>query len=162
MKQKFNIGNENGSLLVLAMVLLVLLTILGIAVLTTSSIDTQIAGNELRHKQAFCAAESARAYVTWRPDLYGPDNITTGAPHYFPNNSEPYVGISAGPPTALLMNATQSFNGEVEYERPSSPPRGSGFSVGEYKAHQYRMKCNGYSSKDTAKNIEAGFYRIGF
>jgi hypothetical protein len=162
MKQKFQLENEKGSVMVLALILLVLLTLLGIAALTSSSIDTQIAGNELRHKRAFCAAESATAYVTWSPDLYGPDNITAGTPHYFPNNTVPYVGITSGLPTALSMNATQSFNGEVEYDSSLLPPRGSGYSAGKYKAHQYRMVCNGYSSKETTKNIVVGFYRIGF
>jgi len=168
MKRKFSfmdgdpLKNKKGSVMVLAVILLVLLTLLGIAVLTSSSIDTQIAGNELRHKLAFYAAESATAYVTWSPDLYGPDNITTGTPHYFPNNTVPYVGITSGLPTAISMNATQSFNGEVEYDSPLLPPRGSGFSVGKFKAHQYRMVCNGYSSIETTKNIVVGFYRIGF
>jgi len=162
MKQKLQLDNEKGSVMALAVVLLVLLTILGIAVLTSSSIDTQIAGNELRHKLAFYAAESATAYVTWSPDLYGPDNITAGTPHYFPNNTVPYVGITSGLPTALSMNANQSYNGEVDYEGLLSPPRGSGYSVGKFKAHQYQMVCNGYSSKETVKNIMVGFYRIGF
>ena len=162
MKQKFQLDNEKGSVMALTLVLLVLLTILGISVLTSSSIDTQIAGNELRHKLAFYAAESATAYVTWSPDLYGPDNITAGTSHYFPNNTVPYVGITSGLPTALSMNANQSFNGEVEYESLLSPPRGSGYSVGKFKAHQYQMVCNGYSSKETTKNIVVGFYRIGF
>jgi hypothetical protein len=156
------LDNEKGSVMVLAMILLAVLTILGIAVLTSSSIDTQIAGNELRHKLAFYAAESATAYVTRRPDLYGPDNITAGSPHYFPNNIVPYVGITSGLPKALTMNVTQSFNGEVEYDNALSPPRGSGYSVGEYKAHQYQMVCNGYSSNETSKNIVVGFYRIGY
>ena len=161
MKKKLQLENEKGSVMLLAVVLLVLLTILGISVLTSSSIDTQIAGNELRHKLAFYAAESATAYVTWSPDLYGPDNITAGTPHYFPNNTDPYVGITSGLPTALSINATQSFNGEVEYDSPLLPPRGSGYSVGKYKAHQYQMVCNGYSSNETTKNIVVGFYRIG-
>lgn len=156
------LDNEKGSVMILAMILLAVLTILGIAVLTSSSIDTQIAGNELRHKLAFYAAESATAYVTRRPDLYGPDNITAGSPHYFPNNIVPYVGITFGLPKALTMNVTQSFNGEVEYDNALSPPRGSGYSVGEYKAHQYQMVCNGYSTNETTKNIVVGFYRIGY
>jgi len=154
--------NEKGSVTVLAVVLLMLLTLLGMAALSTSSIETQIAGNELRYKLAFYAAESAKAYVAWRPDLYGPDNITPGIPHLFPNNTDPYVGITAGLPAAQSMNANQSFNGEVEYDSSSLPPRGSGYSVGKFKAHQYKMVCNGYSSNNTFKNIVVGFYRIGF
>jgi hypothetical protein len=162
MKQKFQLGNEKGSVMVLAVVFLVLLTILGIAALTSSRIDTQLAANELRHKLAFCAAESAAAYVKCRPDLYGPDNITAGTPHYFPNNTVPYIGITSGLPTALSINAIQSFNGEVEYDSSLLPPRGSGYSVGKYKSHQYQMVCNGYSSKGTTKNIVVGFFRIGY
>ena len=154
--------NEKGSVMVLAVIMLVLLTILGIAALTSSSIDTQIAGNELRHKRAFYAAESATAYVTWSPDLYGPDNMTPGSPHYFPNNTVPYTGITSSLPTALSINVAQSFNGKVEYDTPLTPPRGSGYSVGKYKAHQYQMVCNGYSSNETIKNLVVGFYRIGY
>ena len=162
MKQKIRLENEKGSVMVLAVIFLVLLTLLGMAALNSSSIDTQIAGNELRHKLAFYAAESATAYVTWMPDLYSPDNVTTDTPHYFPNNKVPYVGITSGLPEALSINATQSFNGQVEYDRSSSPLRGSGYSVSKFKAHQYQMTCNGYSPNETTKNIVVGFYRIGF
>ena len=162
MKHKPRLENEKGSVMVLAVVFLMLLTILGISALTSSSINTQLAANDLRHKLAFCAAESAVAYVKKRPDLYGPDNITAGAPHYFPNNTVPYVPITSGLPSALSINANQSFNGEVEYDSSLLPPRGSGCSVNKYKAHKYQMVCNGYSSKGTTKNIVVGFYRIGF
>ena len=162
MKQKIQLENEKGSITVVAVVLLMLLTLLGMAAISTSSIEIQIAGNELRHKQAFYAAESAKAYVAWSPDLYGPDNITPNTSHYFPNNTVPYVGITGGLPAAQLINATQSFNGEVEYDSSSSPPRGSGYSVGTFKAHTYQMVCNGYSSNNAFQNISIGFYRIGF
>lgn len=163
MKSKITLENEKGSVTVLAVVMLMLLTLLGMAATTTSSIETQIAGNELRYKQAFYAAESAAAYVARFPDLYGPDNITPGTAHYFPNEVIPYAGITSGAlPTAKPINVTQSFNGQVEYASSSSPPRGSGYSVGKFKAHEYKMVCNGYSSNNTTKDIVIGFYRIGF
>jgi hypothetical protein len=162
MEKNFQIENEKGSVTVLAVVLLMLLTLLGMAALSTSSIETQIAGNELRYKLAFYAAESATAYVAWKPDLYGPDNITAGTPHYFPNDPVPYVGITAGLPAAQSINATQSFNGEVEYDSSASTPRGLGYSVGTFRAHVYKMACNGYSPNNTVKDIVVGFYRIGF
>ena len=165
MKQKSRLDNEKGSVMVLAVVLLVLLTILGIAVLTSSSIDTQIAGNELQHKLAFYAAESATAYVAWSPDLYGPDNITPGTSHYFPNDTtSPYVPELAPVGTRRNVDAagTQSFDGQVTYSSPSSLPRGSGYSVGTFRAHQYQMTCNGYSSNNASQNLIIGFFRIGF
>ncbi len=167
MNQKFQLENEKGSVTVLAVVLLMLLTLLGMAALSTSSIETQIAGNEMRHKMAFYAAESATAYVAHSPDLYGPDNITPATPHYFPNITAndpvlPYVGITDDFPTAQYFNSTQSFNGQVQYASSSLPPRGSGYSVGKFKAHQYQMRCKGYGPNDAKLDILAGFYRIGF
>ena len=148
--------------MVLAVVLLFLLALLGMAALSTSSIETQIAGNELRHELAYYAAESAIAYVVYRPDLYGDDNVTAGFGHYFPNNSTPYIANTIGLPAAQWIGATQSFNGRVQFQRVSSPPRGSGCSVGIFKAYQYTMVCNGYAFNNTAESIEVGFYRIGF
>ena len=140
--------------MILAVVLLFLLALLGTAALNTSSIETQIAGNELRHELAYYAAESAAAYVAYRPDLYGPDNITAGA--------GPYAAITSSLPPAQSIGTTQSFNGQVQYQSTSSPPRGSGCSVGVFKAHQYSMVCIGYAPDNTVERISAGFYRIGY
>jgi len=51
------LGNEDGSVLVVALVMLVLLTIIGISASTTSTIEIQIAGNEKIYKQNFFRAE---------------------------------------------------------------------------------------------------------
>jgi hypothetical protein len=162
MKRKCRLENEKGSVTVLAVVMLALLTLLGIAATTTSSIEVQIAGNDLRHKLAFYSAEAATAYVIWSPDLYGSDNITPGTFHYFPNNTDPYAEITDGLPTPEELGSNQSFNGSVEYTSSGRPSRGSGYEAGEYEAHQYKMVCNGYSTNNTTMQLEVGFYRIGF
>ena len=50
--------NEDGSILIVALVLLVLLTLIGISVSTTSEIETRIAGNEMRYKRNLYSAEA--------------------------------------------------------------------------------------------------------
>ena len=57
MKKKQFLNKEEGSITVLALILLALLTLLGIAVTTTSSIEVQIAGNDDRHKKALYEAD---------------------------------------------------------------------------------------------------------
>jgi Tfp pilus assembly protein PilX len=57
MKKKQFLNKEDGSITVLALILLVLLTLLGIAVTTTSSIEVQIAGNDDRYKKALYEAD---------------------------------------------------------------------------------------------------------
>lgn len=55
--RKKNPNAEKGSVMVLALILLALLTLLGIAVTMTSSIEVQIAGNEDRNKKALYEAD---------------------------------------------------------------------------------------------------------
>jgi hypothetical protein len=59
MKGKSSLCNEEGSVLVIALIFLVLLTLLGISITTTSEIEIQISGNERRHKQNLYNAEGA-------------------------------------------------------------------------------------------------------
>ena len=162
MKEKCLPENKKGSASVIALILLALLTLLGIAVTTTSSIEVQIAGNELRQKLAFYSAEAAKGWVIWNPDLYGSENITPGTPNYFPNNTDPYVPDTSGLPTQEVLNSNQSFNGSVLYNSSGDLPRGSGYEAETYRAHSYKMTCNGYSSNNTEMQVEIGFYRIGF
>jgi hypothetical protein len=154
MKKRCPLRNEEGSVLVLALIMLMLLTLLGVSATRTSSIEIQIVENEKSHKIAFYAAEAARAYVAMSTDLYGPDNITVGEYINFPNDEDPS--------TKHELGSTQSFNGDVEYLGSSAPPRGSGYEVGEFKAHRYKMTCYGYAQSNSESRIESGFYRIGF
>ncbi|RJR22610.1 MAG: hypothetical protein C4582_06345 [Desulfobacteraceae bacterium] len=51
--------NQNGSVLVLGMMMLVLLSLLGIAVVTTSTIEVQIAANDRLYKENLYDSEAA-------------------------------------------------------------------------------------------------------
>jgi hypothetical protein len=59
MKQEFRLRNEDGAVLVIALMMLVLLTILGISISSTSDIELQIAGNEMRYKENLYKADAA-------------------------------------------------------------------------------------------------------
>jgi len=53
----FHRHNEAGSLLVIAMVSLALLTVIGIAAITTGTMESEISGNEKTYQEAFYSAE---------------------------------------------------------------------------------------------------------
>lgn len=155
MQSFYNIkSSEEGSILVVALVILVLLTVIGISASRTTNTELLIAGNEKLHKIAFYSAEAGRGYVARQSSLYGTDNITEGGKLYFPNNSIPSQKYA--------LDSTQSFNGNVEYLGSFSVPRGKGFEAGKFKAHRYKMTCNGYGPSNAESNVETGFYRIGF
>ena len=59
MKERCMLKNEDGSILVVALIMLVLLTLIGISATETSRMDIQIAGNEMVYKQNFYQADAA-------------------------------------------------------------------------------------------------------
>jgi hypothetical protein len=66
MNVKRLLKNEDGSVLVIAIIMLVLLTALGISATTTSTIEIQIAGNQRTYKQNLYQAEAAAMEVAQR------------------------------------------------------------------------------------------------
>lgn len=143
--------NEEGSVIVVALIIMVLLLIMGISATNMSSIESQILRNTIIQKQTFYSAEAAREYVPPNTELYHSANVTVGAGINFP-----------GPGTEEKISiGSQSFNGNVRYAGSSQPPRGSGTEAGKFKAHRYEITANGYVN-DATSTVEAGFYRLGF
>lgn len=58
MREKCLLNNEDGSVIVIAMIMMVLLTLLGISATMTSNIEIQIAGNDMIYKQNLYMAEA--------------------------------------------------------------------------------------------------------
>jgi hypothetical protein len=156
-------NDQSGSATMLVLLVLTLVAIMGMSGARTASVETQIAGNDNLNKLAFYSAESSRAYVMLHPKLYGVDNIdpSPAPPHLFPNASDPYVPITAGPVAPMALGSNQSFEGSVQYQGSTLPPRGSGYDTSSFRAHQYSMSCVGEGPRNTTKTITAGFYRIG-
>ena len=65
--------NEQGSTIIIAMMILVFLTIIGISAINTSKFESQIAGNEHRYQIDFYVADSGwREGAMWLESLAGP------------------------------------------------------------------------------------------
>jgi hypothetical protein len=160
------IKNEAGTVMVVALLILVVLTAIGITALTTSSVDTKITGNEKFHKIAFYAAEGARTFVEVNTDLWGSANTTVGAGITFPDND----GIDNNSDGAVdeageeyVLAAGQSFNGSVNYlvegTASGAPLRGTGDSAGTTKVQRYEMDISGNGPNNAACRLDVGFYR---
>lgn len=80
---------EQGIALVIALVFLLMLTILGVAVMNTASLEGRMSGNTQEMNRAFLAAESAFDYVFKDASVYSvllyPSNEVTADPVYYPN-----------------------------------------------------------------------------
>jgi hypothetical protein len=148
--------NQNGIAIVIVLMVLALITLAGVMATRTSTTELEVATSDQIYKISFYASEAARGYVSLNSGLYSSANIEPGNPVSFPDAGDPTVK------QLLDAASNQSFNGQVQYLSSSTPPRGSGFQVGKFKAHVYQMNCFGYGPRESETEVEAGFYRIGF
>ena len=58
------LNNENGSPLVIVVLILVLLTLIGLSVLNTTTVETEIAAHDRRHKMTFYGADGGTEVVS--------------------------------------------------------------------------------------------------
>jgi len=151
-----NRKNENGNVIVACLMVLMLVTIIGFMSIRTSNSDLDVSTNHYLFGRSFYAAEAARAFVRYNPDLYGSGHITSGTPVGFPDAADSTIT------RPIIAGDQEAFRGTVEYLNSSAVPRGSGFQAGKFKAHNYRMICEGHGPRNSITQIEAGFYRIGF
>jgi len=151
-----NRKNEDGYVIVACLMVLMLVTVIGVMSVRTSNSDIEISTNHHIFGRSFYAAEAARAFVRYNTDLYGSGHITPGSPVSFPDAADTTITRT------IVLGEQESFNGAVEYLNSSVVPRGSGFQAGKFRAHNYRMICEGHGPRNSITRIEAGFYRIGF
>lgn len=148
------VNNEDGYIMVVVLMVLSVLTVIATAGTNNAITEQRSAANEQIYELSFYAADTGRTYVIEHSDLYHEDNVTVGESIAFPDNDNPAVQFSMGP--------LESFKGDVEYLGSAIPPRGSGFEVGKFVSHRYRMNSTGSGPRSSKSEIEAGFYRIGF
>ena len=151
---EMQLDDENGYMIVVVIMILSVLSVIATAGTNNSITERRSATNEQIHQLSFYAADTGRTYVVKNSDLYYEDNITIGEFLTFPDKDNPSTQFS--------VNSQESFNGDVEYLGSASPPRGSGFEIGKFKAHRYQLNSKGFGPRSSNSEIEAGFYRIGF
>lgn len=148
------VDNQRGSVINVALLILLLLTVVGFAVSQTSTTDVKISGNYRAAQLAFYAAEAGRAFVESDSDLYGGSNVTAGTGVTFP--------VAGNDSITEDMGDNQSFKGVVTYQYVSNAPRGMGYGVGEVFAHNYMIESTGYyAPRDAESKVASGVFRFG-
>lgn len=104
--------NEDGFVLITAMVMLVILTLLGTFALNTTIFELQIAGNDRVHKETFYKAESGDtlAVEVLEQNIYCADGFSKTASPASPTNYNVYTYDSDG---VWDSNATKSLTPDV-------------------------------------------------
>lgn len=150
--------NQQGFVLVMAIIFLAMLVTLSLSSSNSSNMEILMAKNESVHQITFYTAESARAYVEANRDLYGSDYVTIDDGPEFPLVTDPNINAKQ-----RISLGSSEMAGSIVYKGSSKIPPGLGFEVGKFKAHNYEMTANGFYDEHKARSdVYAGFFRVGF
>jgi hypothetical protein len=149
MKPFGTLNNQKGAVLVIAVVMLLILSIIGIYAMGSSIIEVKISGQKKFYDAAFNAADAGLDYV--RAD-------------------NPFGTIDSTNPSQTFDSSSctdLNFSGTVSYLGNSPPPIGSGTGqrVG-FQAHYHLIDSTGRDAPVALSNasvtLELEGYRIGF
>jgi Tfp pilus assembly protein PilX len=142
--------SEQGSITVIALMILVVLTLLGITITRTSTIDVRIAGNEIPFKQNFYVAEGG---INREAAEVGAGNYPVMNINAFPVE---LANQTAHNPRHKVAGADYDFS--LDYEGFFLPPQG--YSVVHFSRYDYNVDSFG---DPTGSNIHVGsrYYKIG-
>lgn len=179
MKKAFLLKNENGSVVVLALIMLVLLTLLGMAVTRTSSIEVQIAANDQQAVDCLYKAESADHYAIELINTWMTNNFLT-SPYATANATSPDLDNDGTPETSTdidgdgisdflmeirciegsnndIVSLTLPANDLPVMQHISIPPVGSGTSLGGYTIRRYGITG---TASNGCSVVQVGAYKI--
>jgi Tfp pilus assembly protein PilX len=165
MKDNTRMGNEEGSVIVLSMVMLVLLTILGISATRTSTIEVQIASNEIHAVQNFYQAEAGEHVAletsdTWMTDPFLTTDETTA--YSAQNNVD--IDSDSTPDVNIEIRYIQDTDPDIAntnnlpcQKHISPPPVGSGYSLNDYEIRKYGITA---TSINGSTQVQIGVYKV--
>jgi hypothetical protein len=137
------ISSQDGAALLIAVLILLILTVIGVYAVTTSTLETKITGFHKWHVEAFYAADAGLDYEL---------------------STYPYGTLLSGSLTVSNPLSQPLFTVTATYLCDTPPPVGSGTGIrAGFKALHYRTDSVGSDSAGIASStISMWGYRIGF
>ena len=168
------LGNEQGIALITVLIVLVLLCILGATVLSSSTSELRIAGNNRNLQRAFFTADAAVEFASTNGAIY--TSLIPGATTSWPVAGQGKVLDANGVPTGTASPNTNynvmSIGGntaqvKVNYIETGAVPAGSGSEVDAgigsgtgFKANYFTISVIGTEPNNTQVEIESQIARI--
>jgi len=144
-------GRQRGAVLVTALLLLLVLTVLGVAGLVTATLELRMAGNVRHQERAFAAAEHAIAQALLAADLDTSSSLATP--------------VKPDCRDACTTPATEDpFDYSLYYDpnAAGSPAPDGGHSLGAgLQAHHFIVEATGESGPGARSEHTQGFYILG-
>jgi len=156
-----SVSDENGFALVTALLILAVLTMIGIAATTTSTVELKISGNESQSVTLFYTTEGVLISTLQTPTTWlTTDFLTAGetAASYSSTVSETDVEIRCIENTGNdISGLSQEANNLPAQMHKDSPPKGSGYSMKYFEVRRYGITTTS-SAGETA--IQTGVWKV--
>ena len=135
--------HQSGAVLIVAMIILVVLTLLGVTAMNTSSLQEKIASNTQEQVHAFQAAETGlnQAFA---------DNLAYDISSTYSGGAIPTV-FAGSADSASYMPTFLGF---------SPPPPGSLYSATSFQAAHFNFRATGTSATNLSVVLNGGAYQI--
>ena len=160
--------NEEGMVLVLCLITLVLLTLIGVATTTTSRLEVEISGNDKTYKEAFYAAEMALiSGETVVNSLLSRADLNEGTtPGRYVKGTQPAwtqlvwdnahsAVVSPVPAGMSYVSAPPRYTIEERNFRPYSLTTGIGVTTGSYL---FTVRADGIGTNKAAEVLLESIY----
>ncbi|SHJ34999.1 PilX N-terminal [Malonomonas rubra DSM 5091] len=133
------VQNQRGSILIIAMLLLAIMSVLGTVLMSTSTTEIQISGNYRNKQESFYVADRALEYsmrsasdFSGTVDLYNDQNTSLATPTLHRN----LIELGNGGLEASTITTTDDRN-SVTFINAGPPPVGSGSDASLFEARNY-------------------------
>jgi hypothetical protein len=129
-KKSFILKDQYGAALVIALVMMILLTLIGLASIFSSTFEIKLSGNKRCSTDAFYAADSGVQVV-----IVDGTNFNTSHPIYqpFEDDTNPIVN-----PTTATLDVTITYSAAQR-----GAPRGYGISATQFEFQHYLIESTG-------------------
>ena len=145
MTHEIRYRHQQGAVLITALVLLLVLTMLGLASMSTTTLEERMAANSQESNRAFQAAESGLEFGYTQVDAFDL-NKTVDNPNTF---TEPNFG---------------SYGADVDisigYRQATAPRRGSGWDS-NYALYHFDTTSRSLTNSGASAGLHAGAYQVG-
>ena len=125
--------NQSGAALVIALIMMIVLTLIGLASIFTSTFDIKISGNKRGSTDAFYGADSGIQVLVARVENFNPST------HNYPYN--PFTDVN----NINYTNAQATITYDTTQQ---GPPRGYGFSALNFEFEHFLVASTGKDSTD--------------
>ena len=134
-------ARESGAVLIVAMILLVLLTLLGVTAMNTTSLEEKMASNTQEQVRAFQAAE-------------------TGLSQAFNDDAAYDISGTYSVPSAAFAGTDNQAGYVSTFLGFSNPPEDSLYSAANFQAAHFNFRSVGTSGSNLSVTLNGGAYQI--